>query len=54
MRAMIPHHSIAILISERAGLTNPRVRELADEIVASQRREIELMAELIADLRSQQ
>jgi len=54
MRAMIPHHSIAILTSERAGLTDPRVRELADEIIATQRREIDLMAELIADLRSQQ
>lgn len=54
MRAMIPHHSIAILTSERAGLTDPRVRELADEIIATQRREIELMAELIADLKAQQ
>lgn len=50
MRAMIPHHSIAILTSERAGLTDPRVRALADEIIATQRREIELMVELIADL----
>jgi uncharacterized protein (DUF305 family) len=54
MRVMVPHHSIAILTSERAGLTDPRVREPADEIIATQRREIELMAELIADLRSQQ
>jgi uncharacterized protein (DUF305 family) len=52
MRAMIPHHSIAILTSERAGLTDPRVRELAEEIIATQRREIDLMAELIADLTS--
>jgi uncharacterized protein (DUF305 family) len=54
MRAMIPHHSIAILTSERARLTDPRVRELADEIIATQRREIELMVELIFDLRAQQ
>ena len=54
MRAMIPHHSIAILTSERAGLTDPRVRALADEISATQRREIALMADLIADLKAQQ
>jgi hypothetical protein len=31
MRGMIPHHSIAILTSERAGITDVRVRELADK-----------------------
>ncbi|CAN5647825.1 DUF305 domain-containing protein [soil metagenome] len=50
MRAMIPHHSIAILTSERATLTDPRVRELADEIIAAQRDEIREMRVLIADL----
>ena len=50
MRAMIPHHSIAILTSERAGISDPRVRELADGIIETQRREIDLMKELIADL----
>ncbi len=50
MRAMIPHHSIAILTSERAKITDPRVRELADEIIASQRREILEMENLIEDL----
>jgi FlaA1/EpsC-like NDP-sugar epimerase len=39
MKAMIPHHSIAILTSERAGLDDPRVRALADEIVATQRQD---------------
>jgi uncharacterized protein (DUF305 family) len=48
MRAMIPHHSIAILTSERARITDPRVRELADEIIEAQRREIAEMRELIA------
>jgi uncharacterized protein (DUF305 family) len=33
MKAMIPHHSIAILTSERAHIRDPRVRELADEII---------------------
>jgi hypothetical protein len=50
MRAMIPHHSIAILTSERADITDPRVRELADEIIEAQRREIAEMRELIAEL----
>lgn len=50
MRAMIPHHSIAILTSERAQITDPRVRKLADEIIAAQRREIAEMRYLIAEL----
>ncbi len=50
MRAMIPHHSIAILTSERAQITDPRVRELADAIIATQREEIAEMKRLIADL----
>ncbi|MHB0856578.1 MAG: DUF305 domain-containing protein [Anaerolineae bacterium] len=53
MRAMIPHHSIAILTSERARITDPRVRELADEIIEAQRREISEMKELIRDLEDQ-
>lgn len=50
MRAMIPHHSIAIMTSERANISDPRVRELADEIIASQRREIREMKALISEL----
>lgn len=52
MKAMIPHHSIAILTSGRAQITDPRVRKLADEIIASQRREIAEMDLLIKDLQS--
>ncbi len=51
MKAMIPHHSIAILTSERA-FEDPRVQELANEIVAAQRREIEEMKLLIEDIES--
>ena len=54
MQAMIPHHSIAILTSERARLTDPRVRDLANEIIEAQRREIEEMKALIEDLESLQ
>ncbi|TWU22387.1 hypothetical protein Pla52o_34430 [Novipirellula galeiformis] len=50
MKAMIPHHSIAILTSERAEISDPRVRELADAIIATQKKEIAEMKTLIADL----
>lgn len=50
MKAMIPHHSIAILTSSRANIADPRVRKLADEIIEAQNREIREMEALIADL----
>ena len=50
MKGMIPHHSIAILTSERAGIEDVRVRELADGIIAAQRKEIKEMDWLIADI----
>jgi hypothetical protein len=52
MEAMIPHHSIAILTSERARISDPRVRALADRIIETQRREITEMQSLIVDLRA--
>ncbi len=52
MEGMIPHHSIAILTSERAGIEDVRVRKLADEIIKAQRREIKEMKWLIADIRA--
>jgi uncharacterized protein (DUF305 family) len=52
MRAMIPHHSIAIMTSRRATITDPRVRKLADGIIAAQVREIGEMKALIKDLDS--
>ncbi|MDX1584985.1 MAG: DUF305 domain-containing protein [Thermoanaerobaculia bacterium] len=51
MEGMIPHHSIAILTSERAQIEDPRVRKLANEIIEAQRREIKEMEWLIADIR---
>ncbi|MDN4160954.1 DUF305 domain-containing protein [Nocardioides abyssi] len=50
MKAMIPHHSIAILTSERAGIEDVRVRELADGITAAQRKEIKEMDWLVQDI----
>ena len=51
MEAMIPHHSIAIMTSERAHIRDPRVRKLADGIIEAQVREISEMKQLIADLK---
>lgn len=50
MKAMIPHHSIAIMTSERATITDPRVRKLADGIIAAQKKEIGEMKDYIRDL----
>ncbi len=50
MRAMIPHHSVATLTSERGNLSDPRVRELADTIIQTQREEIVEMKALIEAL----
>ncbi len=50
MKAMIPHHSIAILTSERAHIRDPQVRLLADRIIEAQVREIGEMKGLIARL----
>jgi hypothetical protein len=50
MRAMIPHHSIAINNARKASISDPRVRELADDIIASQVREIAVMTFLIDDI----
>ena len=52
MEGMIPHHSIAILTSERAKIEDPRVRELADGIIIAQRKEIKEMEWLIEDIRA--
>ncbi|HEV7346612.1 MAG TPA: DUF305 domain-containing protein [Devosia sp.] len=50
MKAMIPHHSIAIMTSKRAQISDPRVRKLADEIIEAQEREIAEMRYLVDDL----
>ena len=47
MRAMIPHHSIAIMTSSRANIEDTRVRKLADEIIYAQDKEIAQMRYLV-------
>lgn len=53
MRAMIPHHSIAILTSNKAKIKDPEVRELADQIIKAQEEEITEMKAHIARLTSE-
>ncbi|HSP13029.1 MAG TPA: DUF305 domain-containing protein [Salegentibacter sp.] len=50
MKAMIPHHSIAILTSERADIQDPEVKKLAEEIIEAQKKEIAEMKALIEKL----
>ena len=50
MKAMIPHHSSAILVSKNANLKDPEVRKLAEQIIQSQEKEIAEMNALIKKL----
>jgi len=50
LKGMIPHHSIAILTSERADIKDPEVRKLADDIIEAQRKEIDEMKTMIIRL----
>lgn len=53
MKAMIPHHSIAILTSERADIKDPEVKKLANDIIEAQRKEIAEMKLMIKRLQSE-
>lgn len=48
MRAMIPHHSSAIMTSKNATIKDPSVKKLSDSIIASQEREIAEMKSMLA------
>lgn len=50
MKAMIPHHSSAILTSENADIQDPEVKKLADEIIKTQIEEIEQMKKMLQRL----
>lgn len=47
MKAMIPHHSSAILVSEKANIQDPEVKKLANGIIESQEREIAEMKRIL-------
>lgn len=47
MKAMIPHHSSAIMVSQKANLKDPEAVKLAEEIIEAQKREIAQMKKII-------
>lgn len=53
MKAMIPHHSIAILTSGRADIQDPEVKKLANDIIKAQKKEIEEMKAMIKRLENE-
>lgn len=50
MKAMIPHHSSAIMVSQKANLTDPEAKKLAEEIIVAQEKEIAQMKAMIKRL----
>lgn len=54
MKAMIPHHSIAILTSKRADISDPEAKKLAEEIIEAQVREIAQMKKIIYRLENKE
>lgn len=50
MRAMIPHHSSAILTSRNATLTDPEAKKLSEDIIRAQEEEIAQMKRILARL----
>lgn len=53
MKAMIPHHSIAILVSEHATFEDPETAQLAKDIIEAQKREIAQMEKIIERLENE-
>lgn len=53
LKGMIPHHSIAILTSQRADIQDPEVKKLANDIIEAQRKEIEEMKVMIKRLENE-
>lgn len=47
LRAMIPHHSRAILVCRNASITDPEIEQLCDQIIQSQQEEIDLMKRMM-------
>jgi uncharacterized protein (DUF305 family) len=54
MKAMIPHHSIAVLTSKRADIEDPEAKKLAEEIIEAQLREIAQMKKIIYRLENKE
>lgn len=54
MKAMIPHHSSAIMVSQKAHLKDPEAIKLAEEIIEAQKREIAQMKKIIYRLENEE
>ena len=52
MKAMIPHHSSAILTSKKANIQDPDVKKLSEEIIKAQEEEIAEMKAKINELQN--
>lgn len=52
MKAMIPHHSSAIMTSSSANIKDPEVKKLAEDIIKAQEKEIAQMKSMIARLKN--
>lgn len=49
LKAMIPHHSRAILVCENANITDPEIQQLCQQIISSQEEEIATMEAMLDD-----
>ncbi|MGB3150204.1 MAG: DUF305 domain-containing protein [Maribacter sp.] len=54
MKAMIPHHSIAVLTSGRADIKDRKVKKLAEDIIRAQKKEIAEMKTMIKRLENKE
>ena len=52
MKAMIPHHSSAIMVSQEATFEDPETKQLALEILEAQKREIAQMKKILYRLQN--
>ena len=50
LKSMIPHHAAAVLMAEKASLTDPEIKELANKILSSQQAEIQQMKDKLKQL----
>jgi len=50
LKSMIPHHAAAILMVEKANLSDPEVKKLGQDIITAQQAEIAQMKAKIKDL----
>ncbi len=53
MKAMIPHHSSAIMTSKYANIKDPEVKKLSEQIIKSQEKEIAQMKAILERMKNQ-